>query len=127
MAGVNGDAIAVPRERDQFAALLEMRWRIFRRGMRRKDAQVSFVLYVVGRFFVFTFAFAVGCGCGAAAYFGYTQQPALLTTLFAGVLLGWQGFSAGARHRAQRRRGRAASFSDAAANLHRAMAVRRRT
>ena len=95
MAGVTAvpTDVAVPRERDQIAALLEMRWRIFKRNMRHNDAKISFVLYVVGRFFVFAFAIGVGGSCGAVSYWGYLHRPALLLTLFTIVLMGWQSFS----------------------------------
>ena len=93
MAGMTAGPIAVPRERDQMAALLEMRWRIFMRNMRNTDAKISFVLYLVGRFLVFVFAIGVGGGCGVAAYFGYTHSPSLLTRLFTVVLIAWQSFS----------------------------------
>jgi ABC-2 type transport system permease protein len=95
MAGMTtaAEAVVVPSERDQFAALLEVRWRIFVRNMRNSDAKISFVLYVLGRIIIFAFGLGVGIGCGAAAYFGYTRQPSLLTTLFTFVLMGWQGFS----------------------------------
>ncbi len=95
MAGMTAtpEAVAVPRERDQIAALLEMRWRIFVRNMRNSDAKISFILYLLGRIVVFAFAIGVGGGCGAAAYFGYSRQRSLLITLFTIVLMGWQSFS----------------------------------
>ena len=85
--------LTIPRERDQIAALLEMRWRLFVRNMRRDEAKVSFVLYIVGRLLVFGFSFGIATACGLSAYFDVSHGIGSLSAVFLWIFLGWQGLS----------------------------------
>ncbi len=87
MAGVND--LTLPRERDQIAALFEMRWRLFVRNMRRDDEKVSFVLWLTGRILVFLFSVGLGLVATAVLYFMQSREVPL-SPVFHLVFVGWQ-------------------------------------
>ncbi len=87
MAGVND--LTLPRERDQIAALFEMRWRLFVRNMRRDDEKVSFVLWLAGRILVFLFSVGLGLVATAVLYFMQSREVPL-SPVFHLLFVGWQ-------------------------------------
>lgn len=87
MAGLND--LALPRERDQLAALFEMRWRLFVRNMRRDEAKVSFVLWLTGRLLVVLFSVGLGVIASAVLYFMQSRGQSL-SPAFHLVFVGWQ-------------------------------------
>jgi ABC-2 type transport system permease protein len=83
------DELTLPRERDQIAALVEMRWRLFVRNMKRDEEKVSFVLWLTGRILVLLFS--VGTGIAAAAILYLMQSHDVpLAPAFHFVFVGWQ-------------------------------------
>ncbi|MEZ2347240.1 hypothetical protein [Terriglobus sp. RCC_193] len=87
MAGLND--LTLPRERDQLAALFEMRWRLFVRNMRRDEAKVSFVLWLTGRLLVLLFSAGLGVVASALLYLMQSQGKSL-SAAFHIVFVGWQ-------------------------------------
>jgi ABC-2 type transport system permease protein len=87
MAGLSD--LALPRERDQLAALFEMRWRLFVRNMRRDEAKVSFVLWLTGRLLVLLFSIGLGVIASAVLYFMQSHGQSL-SPAFHAVFVGWQ-------------------------------------
>lgn len=87
MASLND--LTLPSERDQLAALFEMRWRLFVRNMRRDEAKVSFVLWLAGRLLVLLFSAGLGVIACIALYLMQSRGQSL-SPAFHFVFVGWQ-------------------------------------
>jgi len=85
--------LPLPRELDQVRALYEMRWRMFKRNMRRDEEKLSFVMWLTGRILVFGFSIGSGAVFALVMYVAMSEMDRRISPIFNVVFLGWQGLS----------------------------------
>lgn len=79
--------------KEQYRALLEMRWTLFWRGMRGVDNKVTLIAKIIGRLVVLGLGLGAAAGAGFAVYFGLVSEdhrPLRMT--FWLTFMGWQFF-----------------------------------
>jgi ABC-2 type transport system permease protein len=86
--------LAIPRESEQFRALVEMRWRLFTRTMRNDTAKINFALWLTGRIVIFGLALGAGVFAAFMAYLACAEDGAPGPgKVFFFLMLFWQGLS----------------------------------
>ncbi len=90
MVAVDGTSLQRPRERDQLAALIDLRWRLFTQALRSTESKVVFAFFLSGRVLVAGFAVGAGVASAFAAYIGYRYHGPALVTVLSTIFLGWQ-------------------------------------